>query len=132
MVGIIIGIVAVIGLVAVTITFLIKGKEAKAKVDDNLKENNDVLRDLRNKKIYYVEKTEFNVLKNDLFRLELRINDIEKKIEKIDSMEKDINLIKNVKEIETIKKDIVEIKKDIETNRQNIDDIDDFVAITVD
>lgn len=132
MVGIIIGIVAVIGLVAVTIIFLIKGKEAKAKVDDNLKEINDVLRDLRNKKIYYVEKTEFNVLKNDLFRLELRINDIEKKIEKIDSMEKDINLIKNVKEIETIKKAIVEIKKDIETNRQNIDDIDDFVAITVD
>ena len=132
MVGIIIGIVAVIGLVAVTITFLIKGKEAKAKVDENLKEINDVLRDLRNKKIYYVEKTEFNVLKNDLYRLELRINDIEKKIEKIDSMKKDINLIKNVNEIETIKKDIVEIKKDIETNRQNIDDIDDFVAITVD
>ena len=62
MVGIIIGIVAVIGLVAVTITFLIKGKEAKAKIDETLKEINDVLRDLRNKKIYYVEKTEFNVL----------------------------------------------------------------------
>ncbi len=135
MAGIIIGIVAVIGLVAVTIAFTIKGKEYVSKFDGKIESIERNITKFESSIKYKVDKNEFNVEANNLYMLEKRLQKIEDKIDSYDLKIKDIdkfdNISINAKAIESIQNELKEIKEDIEDNKKSIDEMDDFVAITV-
>ena len=135
MAGIIIGIVAVIGLVAVTIAFTIKGKECVSKFDGKIESIERNITKFESSIKYKVDKNEFNVEANNLYMLEKRLQKIEDKIDSYDLKIKDIDKFDNIsinsKAIESIQNELKEIKEDIEDNKKSIDEMDDFVAITV-
>ena len=136
MVGLIIGIVAVGLMIAVTVVFVIKGKECISKFNCKFEAIERKVTEFENKISYKVDRNDFNANKTNLYMLEQRFQKIENKIDsydlKIKEFEKYNDISANTKAIESIQNELKSIKQDIDYNRKNIDDIDDFVAIRID
>ena len=136
MVGLIMGIVAVVLVIAVIVVFVIKGRECVSKFSGKIETIERKLTEFENKIGYKVDRNDFNADKTNLYMLEQRFQKIESKIDsydlKIKELEKFDNVSANTKAIEIIQNELKDIKEDVEDNRKNIDDIDDFVVIRID
>lgn len=130
MVGMIIGLFTVVGLIGVTVFFVIKGKEYVTKFETQLESHEQQIQ-INKKDIYYKsEKSDLNVLKCNLLSLEHRFQSFE---DEIKQNQKVIYVVDpTLKEsFDNLKKEFDSLKNEVECNKKSIDVIDDFVSVTV-
>lgn len=130
MVGMIIGLVTVVGLIGVTVFFVITGKEYVTKFETQLKAHEQQIQ-TNKKDIYYKsEKSDVNVLSCNLLSLERRFQNFEDEIKQNQNVTYIVDpALKDA--FDNLKKEYESLKNDVEHNKKSIDAIDDFVAVTV-